>query len=237
MAVGCGSDIGLVRKANEDSYYVDEGKQVFVVADGMGGHENGKVASNLAIDIFVQQLAKVSVITDTEELQQMVALANDAVYRYQEDIAGKIMGTTFTAAAVNGNDLYIVHIGDSRVYRIRHGRITQLTNDHSYLAELVRLGEVEQAALEQNSRKNVLLKALGPEAKVEAQLIKEHLEWGDILLLCTDGLHNALSNDDMLAIVREYGEDLQRAADELVAQALQKSGADNITVVLYGQNV
>ena len=235
MAVGSSTDIGAVRKANEDSYLVDEGKKVFAVADGMGGHENGKLASALAIDVFTKELASLDEITDTQSLAKMVAKANEAVYRYQEDVAGKIMGTTFTVAAINAGKLYIAHIGDSRAYRIRQGTITQLTNDHSYLAELIRLGEVERAALEQNSRKNVLLKALGPEPKVEAQLLTETWQAGDRLLLCTDGLYNALSDAELLAILLAQV-DLQQTAEALIASALAINGADNMTVVLYEQD-
>ncbi len=235
MAVGSCTDIGAVRKANEDSFLIDEGKKVFAVADGMGGHENGKLASNLAIDVFTSALAEFTAITEAEELARMVAQANEAVYRYQEDIAGKIMGTTFTVAAIDGDRLHIAHIGDSRAYRIRQGAIEQLTNDHSYLAELVRLGEVERAALEQNSRKNVLLKALGPEPVVEAQLLTESWQAGDTLLLCTDGLYNALSDAEICRIIASCN-DLQQAADRLVAAALISNGADNMTVVLYGQD-
>lgn len=235
MAVGSSTDIGAVRKANEDSFLIDEGKKVFAVADGMGGHENGKLASNLAIEVFTTALAELDAIKDTEVLARIVALANETVYRYQEDIAGKIMGTTFTVAAVDGDKLHIAHIGDSRAYRIRQGVIEQLTNDHSYLAELVRLGEVERAALEQNSRKNVLLKALGPEPVVEAQLLTESWQPGDVLLLCTDGLYNALSEEELGRIIQTSG-DLQQAADRLVAAALISNGADNMTVVLYGQD-
>lgn len=235
MAVGSSTDIGAVRKANEDSFLIDEGKKVFAVADGMGGHENGKLASNLAIEVFTKALAELDAITDTEVLARMVALANEAVYRYQEDIAGKIMGTTFTVAAIDGEQLHIAHIGDSRAYRIRQGVIEQLTNDHSYLAELVRLGEVERAALEQNSRKNVLLKALGPEPVVEAQLLTESWQADDILLLCTDGLYNALSDAEILRILRTSS-DLAQAAERLIAAALISNGADNMTVVLYGQD-
>lgn len=235
MAVGSSTDIGAVRKANEDSYLLDEGKRVFAVADGMGGHENGKLASALAIDVFTRDLAGLSSVTDTEDLARIVAKANEAVYRYQEDIAGKIMGTTFTVAAIDGDKLHIAHIGDSRAYRLRGETITQLTNDHSYLAELVRLGEVERAALEQNSRKNVLLKALGPEPNVEAQLLTDSWQAGDILLLCTDGLYNALTDADLLRIVLA-SDSLQQAADALIAAALASNATDNMTVVLYGQD-
>ena len=235
MAVGSSTDIGAVRKANEDSYLLDEGKKVFAVADGMGGHENGKLASALAIDVFTRDLAGLSSITDTEDLARLVAKANEAVYRYQEDVAGKIMGTTFTVAAIDGDKVHIAHIGDSRAYRLRGGTITQLTSDHSYLAELVRLGEVERAALEQNSRKNVLLKALGPEPIVEAQLLTESWQAEDILLLCTDGLYNALTDADLLRIVLASGS-LQQAADALIKAALAGNATDNMTVVLYGQD-
>ncbi len=235
MAVGSSTDIGAVRKANEDSYLLDEGKKVFAVADGMGGHENGKLASALAIDVFTRELEALGSITDTENLSRMVAKANEAVYRYQEDVAGKIMGTTFTVAAIDGDKLHIAHIGDSRAYRLRGETITQLTNDHSYLAELVRLGEVERAALEQNSRKNVLLKALGPEPNVEAQLLTDSWQAGDILLLCTDGLYNALADAILLRIVLT-SDSLQRAADALIAAALESNATDNMTVVLYGQD-
>lgn len=233
MAVGSGSNIGLIRKANEDSYYVNQELGVYLVADGMGGHENGQVASSLAVEVFVRLAAQLKPEEFTiDQMKNMVDEANEAVFRYQEDVAGKIMGTTFTAAVINKQSMLIAHIGDSRAYLQRGQEIIQLTDDHSYLAELARLGKLDQEDIQNSKQKNVLLKALGPEAHVDAQFLSETIEIGDILLLCTDGLYNAMTVEEIKDFL-EHGHSLQAAADAMIALALSRGGSDNMTLVVY----
>lgn len=233
MAVGCVTHVGNVRKNNEDSFYIDQQERLLIVADGMGGHENGQVASGLAVQVFCREAEGLPTRALTmDKLQEMVDLANSAVHRYQEEVTGKLMGTTFTAAVVDDRQLRIVHIGDSRAYAIRDEEIIQLTEDHSYLAELARLGQLDQDDLDNSRKKNVLIKALGPEAQVEAQCLETTLEMDQTLLLCTDGLHNLVTDQEMLALV-SGAESLQLAAERLAGLALERGGTDNITVVLY----
>ena len=140
------------------------------------------------------------------------------------------MGTTLTVAEIEGNHLYVGHVGDSRLYLFRDEELTQLTEDHSYYAELLRQGSADISL--ENRQKNVLLKALGPEERVEGQFFMEDLYRDDILLLCTDGLYNAVSHEALQQII-ENTQDLQRAVDEMIALALANGAADNITAVLY----
>lgn len=235
MAVGKRSEVGLIRKNNEDSYYIDEVGGIFVVADGMGGHENGKEASRLAVDVFVEHLRQAGQEMSLTNLRDGLNKANAAVFGEQTRLAGGIMGTTFSAAVIAGDRLFLAHIGDSRIYRIRESSILQLTSDHSYLAELVRLGELDEDALKNSTQKNVLIKAVGPEAVIDGQYLLETILPEDKLLLCTDGLYNLISDDELLAVING-SQSLQEAVDRLVELALLRGGSDNITVILYEHN-
>ena len=231
MAAAGGSHIGL-RKQNEDSYYINASCQLFVIADGMGGHEHGQLASQIAVKQFMQlaETQDAGGIT-LETMQKIFQEANEAIYTQQEALQSGIMGTTLTAVAVDGNQAHIGHVGDSRLYVIREGRMTQITLDHSYYAELMRRGKEE---LRINDRqKNVLLKALGPEATVEGQFLQMDLQPGDFLLLCTDGFYNAVSEDHVLLVLQQDSLNLQEKVDQLLSLALQCGASDNLTVLLY----
>lgn len=233
MEVGSKSDIGLVRKNNEDTYFIDSINGLYLVADGMGGHENGKLASALAADAFARLVKGhqgESLVLD--DLKVMLNQANQVVYRYQEDIAGKIMGTTLTATLVHDGEALIAHIGDSRLYLINDKGITQLTHDHSYYAELARLGEFDEDILPPGRQKNVLVRALGPEENMEGQYLTQSLLVGDVMLLCTDGLYGLISDEELKDMIAQTPT-LQEAAEGLVALARSRGGFDNITVVIF----
>ena len=230
MTAAGGSHIGL-RKNNEDSYYINEACRLLVIADCMGGHEHGQLASSMAVEQFI------SLVKDTcpeafsvERMESLFDAANKAVHDKQETLGIDIMGTTLTVAEIEGNHLYVGHVGDSRLYLFRDEELTQLTEDHSYYAELLRQGSADISL--ENRQINVLLKALGPEDRVEGQFFMEDLYRDDILLLCTDGLYNAVSHEALQQII-ENTQDLQRAVDEMIALALANGAADNITAVLY----
>ncbi len=240
MTAAGGSHIGL-RKNNEDSYYINEDCKLLVIADGMGGHEHGQLASQLAVEQFVNHLRQEtqSVCPEAfsiDQMEELFAKANQAVYQKQESLKSGIIGTTLTVAIVDGNQLYTGHVGDSRLYLYRDDELTQLTQDHSYYAELVRQGTDIPV---ENQKKNVLLKALGPEETVEGQFFQETLYKDDLLLLCTDGLYNAVGHSQLEQIVSNYIQncdqavELQHTVDQLIAQALEHGATDNITVILY----
>lgn len=230
MAAAGGSNIGL-RKKNEDSYYINEDCGLYVVADGMGGHEHGQLASRIAVEQF-SSLAegRCPEAFSLEDMRRLFTQANAAVYRRQEALQSGIMGTTLTAVIVDGDVMYLGHVGDSRLYLLHDGELLQLTMDHSYYAELIRQG-TENVHLE-NRQKNVLLKALGPEQEVEGQFLQQRLTEGDMLLLCTDGLYNMVPTGEMQQMLLQT-EDLSDLVQQLLALALERGASDNLTVIVY----
>jgi len=229
MAAAGGSNIGL-RKDNEDSYYINEACGLFAIADGMGGHEHGQLASRIAVEQF-STLVKAGCLENIslEIMRQLFQQANAAVHTKQQTLQSGIMGTTLTAVMVDADVMYVGHVGDSRLYWFHGGTLRQLTMDHSYYAELIRQGENIHV---ESKQKNVLLKALGPEAVVEGQFFQQVLAAGDLLLLCTDGLYNAVSLEEMQRAVA-CCTDLATTVQDLLSLGLVRGATDNLTVVLY----
>lgn len=230
MAVAGGSNIGQ-RKNNEDSYYINADCGLLAIADGMGGHEHGQLASRIAVEQFaelVRNQCPKSFSLDT--MKQLFNQANTAVFEQQEALQSGIMGTTLTAVVIGEAQIYVGHVGDSRLYLLHEGVLTQLTLDHSYYAELMRQGK--ETIHVEGRQKNVLLKALGPEEQVEGQFLTHPLAVGDVLLLCTDGLYNCLQLEEMEQLMAQTV-DLQAAVDKLLEIALQRGASDNLTVILY----
>lgn len=230
MTAAGGSNIGL-RKNNEDSYYINEGCGLLAIADGMGGHEHGQLASRIAVEQFASLTeGRCPETFSLEEMQRLFMQANSAVFQRQEALQSGIMGTTLTAVVIDANEMYLGHVGDSRLYLLHDGILSQLTMDHSYYAELIRQG-TEDVHIE-NRQKNVLLKALGPERQVDGQYLEQTLEAGDMLLLCTDGLYNSLQPEEMQRIM-ERPVDLSLNVQQLLELALERGASDNLTVILY----
>jgi protein phosphatase len=230
MSAAGGSHIGL-RKNNEDSYYINEACRLFVIADGMGGHEHGKMASRMAVEHFMQMADdNTSAGFSLEQMERMLEEANQEIYSRQEALHIDVMGTTLTAVKIADSHLYAGHIGDSRLYLYRDEELTQLTQDHSYYAELLRQGNTDIPL--ENRQKNVLLKALGPEETAEGQFFEEEIYPDDILLLCTDGLYNAVSHAELQQMI-EHTTDLQSTVNDMIALALSHGASDNITAILY----
>lgn len=229
MAVAGGSNIGL-RKNNEDSYYINEACGLLVIADGMGGHEHGQLASRIAVAQFADFVeGQCPEHFSLEQMEHLFIQANQAVYEQQKALHSGIMGTTLTVAVIDGNQLYVGHVGDSRLYLLRDHKMTQMTMDHSYYAELMRQGNTDIP--KDNQQKNVLLKALGPEKNVEGQFFQATLVEGDRLLLCTDGLYNSLQEEELCQVLQRLP--LNEAAESLIQLALQRGATDNITVLIY----
>lgn len=229
MAAAGGSNIGL-RKNNEDSYYINDDCKLLAIADGMGGHEHGQLASRIAVEQFVNLAqGRCPESFSLEQMKAMFVQANRAVYEKQEALHSGIMGTTLTAVLIDENQLYAGHVGDSRLYLLRNGMLTQLTMDHSYYAELLRQGSLDIPV--ENRQKHVLLKALGPEKQVDGQFLQDSLSAGDMLLLCTDGLYNSVQEAEMQHIMQNYTP--TEAVHQLIDLALQRGASDNITVIIY----
>jgi serine/threonine protein phosphatase PrpC len=234
------TDRGLVRANNEDNFVLDEKLGLLVVADGMGGHASGETASQLAVNIirdYFQGAQKLigdydaSCSPASNKLKSAILLANQAVYEAaQSSPQLKGMGTTIAAVLLTGNKASIAHIGDSRVYLVRSGDIEQLTDDHSVVNEQVRLALITKEEASQSQIKNILTKALGIGPDMEPDLHEMTLFDGDILLLCSDGLHGMVSDETILATVIS-ADDPDTVCDSLVGKALENGGGDNVTVV------
>ena len=221
------TDIGRVRDNNEDAVVSND--HLAAVADGMGGHPGGEVASAVAVTLVQAAFTGRSL----DELQAAVRAANRAIWDRagaSDELEG--MGTTICAAGLTGNgSLVVVNVGDSRACVLRNGSLTQLTDDHSVTAELVRRGELsEQEALD-HPHHGVLTRALGVGPDVELDSATHPAEEGDRLLVCTDGLSNEVPNDEIASLMAAT-EDLQATADALVELALSRGGRDNASVVV-----
>ena len=239
------TDIGRRRTLNEDAIFLSD--SLFILCDGMGGHKAGEVASQLAVDVitaFVNRSGEDSEITwpygfqarisfNGNRLRTAVKLANRAVFRRaasSEDYMG--MGTTATVMLVSPgkSQMTYTHVGDSRIYLVRAGVIVQLTRDDSWVNLSWEGESVDDST--RMSMKNVLTKALGAREDVEFEVAGQELSDGDVVLLCSDGLTNMLSDPRMLEIVSTHGTDLEGACDDLVADANAQGGRDNISVIL-----
>ena len=231
---GGATDQGRIRANNQDAMYADSG--LFVVADGMGGHQGGEVAANLAVRTLTNAER-----SDREQLREAVAEANRVVHQTAlEEAELHGMGTTLTTLAVsqeaNTHQFVILNVGDSRVYRHRDGQLEQLTEDHSYVAELVRRGELDDEAAQAHPYRNMLTRAIGVHAEVEID------EWllepvsGDRFMLCSDGLTNELA-DVEIAEQLGFDKDPSTTAKALVGLANKRGGRDNSTVLIVDVQV
>lgn len=228
------TDVGRRRRTNEDRFGFDPGLGLYLVADGMGGHTAGQVASGLAMDAMLEAVrcGTVGDGSPTERLRRAVAAANDLIFGTAEEQPGLAgMGTTLVALLVAGGRAAVAHVGDSRVYRVRAGRIRQLTDDHSLVGELQRRGEISADAAREHPHRHVLTRALGVRADAEPDLAELGFESGDVFVLCTDGLTQHVRDEEIEKSV-VAGADLAEACERLVALANARGGEDNITVLL-----
>ena len=222
---------GLVRKANEDSFLCCLRRQLFAVADGMGGHLAGEVASKLAIQTLNDKISDVSDKNPKETLLQAVIEANTVIYKAAENNAAyEGMGTTLTAAIINGDKLYISHVGDSRLYLIREKSLQLLTSDHSLVTELVNTGQISSDEAKNHPQKHMLTRALGTCPIVEIDCQEIEIKPDDLLIFCTDGLSNLVSDKSMTQITKNKS--IEESSYQLLNMALESGGHDNITVVL-----
>lgn len=239
MITACKTDIGRIRSVNEDSaaiHSANDGLTVAVVADGMGGHQAGDVASRTTTEAVLRKLRELRREMTPREWEESVVravrYANAEVYgmaALKASYAG--MGTTLVLAVAIDSRLLIAHVGDSRAYLFRAGRLTLLTDDHSLVHELLRAGEIAAEEARSHPRRNVLTRALGTEQTIEADI--RHIDWepGDLLLLCSDGLNNMLPDDEIRRVLAA-DESTERKAERLIEQALSAGGDDNVTAVI-----
>ena len=225
------TDKGLVRKENEDAFCIEEDLGLLAIADGMGGHASGEVASKMAIEILKESLKKVGQSLPGR-LSSGVKLANRMIYeaaQSQSQLNG--MGTTLTALQLNGNRLSIAHVGDSRAYLIRGGVIEQITDDHTIVSEQVARGMMTKEEAARSDMRNILSRALGIASEVDVDVEEFTVSEGDQLVLCSDGLSELISEDEILSEVQSTKRpDL--ACNKLVNLANQRGGEDNVTVIV-----
>jgi serine/threonine protein phosphatase PrpC len=223
------TDTGRQREANEDSFF--SRAPLFAVADGMGGAQAGEVASRVAVEAFGEVAG--DELPPEELLRRTAQSANRQIFELaQTDTARSGMGTTLTAALVKGDEISFGHVGDSRAYVFRDGKLRQITNDHSLVEELRRQGKLTREQAAEHPQRSVITRALGPEPNVEVDTMTVQARPGDIFLLCSDGLTTMLSDEDLLAILSREG-DLERTGRRLIRAANDRGGRDNITVVLF----
>lgn len=251
------TDLGRTRDHNEDTFLVADLStgnaslqpevrchevgprgSLFMVADGMGGAAAGELASAMASDLIYKHMATVWA-TDVDasperfafRMKEAVEIANQQIHNYayeHPDVRG--MGTTVTAAGVNGGDLYLAQIGDSRAYLVRNGEAFQLTKDQSLMQRLVDAGELTEEEAEQSERRNIILQALGPDPRVKVDLTRQSLRRGDTLIICSDGLSGLVRREEFSALARQHPE-LPTLCAALIDLANERGGPDNITVV------
>ena len=231
MKVYAITDIGRMRPINEDSYYAPaDGERFCAVADGMGGHNAGEVASAMAIQVFSEEMRKTGDIT-AGALHTAVARANEAVYHKALENAGMSgMGTTFSALAAQDDTAYLAHVGDSRIYLVRNGAIMQVTTDHTLVEQMVQKGLITPREARVHPKRNIITRALGTEESVQIDIVQMGTRPGDAFFLCSDGMTNYVDEREILRTAmseREWPEKLKH----LVSIALENGGADNITAL------
>ena len=230
------SDAGRVRKNNEDSIYystipVGMLPNLFVVADGMGGYRAGEVASKFAIEEAIDSITRTRALDPPQILIDAVRAANDKVVaaaRHDSRFDG--MGTTFVAATIIGSVLFVANVGDSRLYIIRRG-ISQVTRDHSWIEEIMRSLGLDEGSEQYRANKHMITRALGAEATVKSDIFRENLEVGDLVLLCSDGLTNMVSDEEIYEIIQRYHtpEDMVKG---LVRTGIEHGGHDNLSAII-----
>lgn len=231
------TDKGRTRNTNQDYVFCEENAvgsfpNLFIVADGMGGHNAGDTASRMCVEEVVSQIEQSTKVTPIGTFEQAVAAANKKVFRASlSDKALNGMGTTIVATVVFGDTAYIVNVGDSRLY-VYKDTFRQVTIDHSLVEEMVQSGKLHKEDMRTHPNKNIITRALGTNSEVKADCFEIEVDEGDVLLLCSDGLSNMLEDEKIERIIRSNREDMSEAGRQLVQEANEAGGKDNISVVL-----
>jgi protein phosphatase len=242
LDIAAGTDVGKMRPHNEDSMIsvvpedqstlTDKGV-LFIVADGLGGHEKGEVASKLTVETVSQFYYHSEGESISEQLRQAIIYTN-AIIHEQIDNANKgplaAMGSTCVAAVFHGGVFYIANVGDSRAYLIQRHAIRQISRDHSWVAEQVQAGFLTAEQARVHKQRNIITRCLGPHANIEVDQFEETAQEGDILLLCSDGLSGLVDDGEIRAIVKNLPP--QESVDCLIALANERGGIDNITTIV-----
>lgn len=231
------TDIGRKRKVNQDYVYTSEKSNgslpnLFIVADGMGGHNAGDYAAKVTVKTIVEKVASSEDTNPVQILGHAIAVANTLIHRQaSEKPEYEGMGTTVVASTFVNNCLYVANVGDSRLYVVNNKEIRQITRDHSLVEEMVRMGGIDRDQARNHRDKNIITRAVGVSETVEVDFFTVGLEKGDLVLMCTDGLTNMLE-DEEIRMILSGARDIVEKSQELVKAANENGGKDNITVVL-----
>jgi len=218
---------GLVRANNQDNWLAEP--TLYGVADGMGGHRGGETASRVALQVFRNAIGQRK--PDADLIRIAVEAANRRIYdmsAHDETLSG--MGTTMSMIWQDNTRLLIAHVGDSRIYCLREGKLRQITNDHSFVAELVRNNIITPEMAKTHPQRNIITRAVGVDPFVQVDVLEEELLPGDVWLICSDGLHGMVEDAEIESILAEM--EPEEAAERLISRALENGGHDNVTFVL-----
>ena len=238
--------VGRQRQHNEDSYLVADEAKLFLVADGMGGHAAGEIASRIAVDSISEFILHTKeddgtwphaydehYKRSTNRLMAAVRLANTRVLEaMRKDARLRGMGTTVVACLADGETMSVAHVGDSRAYMIRDNHLQRITNDHSWVFEQVQAGMLTEAEAEKHPLRNVITRALGGALQVNPDASEIEVKGGDVFLLCSDGLTGMVPEDEILKVVTQFTGDLEKACQKLIEEANERGGLDNVTAIL-----
>jgi serine/threonine protein phosphatase PrpC len=238
--------VGRQRQHNEDSFLVEDKAKLYLVADGMGGHAAGEIASRIAVDSISEFILHTkeddgtwphaydeNYRRTTNRLMAAVRMANTRVLEaMRKDARLRGMGTTVVACLADDNTMSFAHVGDSRAYLIRQGHLSRITNDHSWVFEQVQAGMLTEAEAEKHPLRNVITRALGGALSVNPDATEVEVKPGDVYLLCSDGLTGMVPEDEILRVVTENDNDLEKACKTLIDTANERGGLDNVTAIL-----
>ena len=230
------ADAGVIRQVNQDYVYTTDKPigplpNLFVVADGMGGHQAGDFASKYTVEVIKRELTRQGEQNIEKALVSAIKTANhEIIKKASQDEHLKGMGTTIVAATITNRMMYFANVGDSRLYLVNQG-IVQLTKDHSLVEEMVRLGGIKPEEAKHHPDKNIITRAIGAKENIEIDYYEHRLKRGDIILMCTDGLNNMVEDEELFHLV-QGGRDIVESAELLVNAANENGGTDNIGVVL-----
>ena len=227
------TDVGRRRENNQDQLLVDEQRDVYAIADGMGGHAAGEVASSIAIKALAETINDIS---DEEANQLLVDAFQEGNRRICESVLARGewrgMGTTIVALVRRDDRVIIGHVGDSRSYVLRDGSLMQLTDDHSWVAEQVRMGLLTNEEAHKHPMRNIVTRAMGNRLELEVDVSEQSIQPGDVFLLCSDGLNSMLGDDQISEILSRHQDDPVQACRALIDAANESGGDDNITVIV-----
>ena len=236
-SVGFKTDKGMLRGGNEDSLFVMPDQNLYIVADGVGGHNSGELASRMSVGYMAQYVAlhPISAVKTKRELKQYFKTcfegANELVYnKASEETENQGMATTTVLCHIRGSWAYIVNVGDSRAYLVREGVIRQVTEDHTYVNEMLHSGMISEEEAKNRPDKNMITRAIGGEEKISPDYFQFEVCPNDIIILCSDGLYGEIADEKLASIITDT-RSMHRLANKLVEEANKSGGKDNISVI------